>query len=96
MSCRFQESLIQGTIFSATKLPLATWMLGIYLSTQSKDGISSLNLGRSHGSSANAALRMKHKLQQVMKKCDDQYRLAGNILMENFFPISLTVDVSLT
>jgi len=84
-ACRFQASLIQGTIFSATKLPLTTWMLGIYLITQSKDGISSLNLARSLGISANAALRMKHKLQQTMKNRDDQYRLAGNILIDDAY-----------
>ena len=84
-ACRFQTSLIQGTIFSATKLPLTTWMLGIYLITQSKDGISSLNLARSLGISANAALRMKHKLQQVMKNRDDHYLLEGNILMDDAY-----------
>ena len=84
-ACRFQASLIQGTIFSATKLPLTTWMLGIYLITQSKDGISSLNLARSLGISAKAALRMKHKLQQVMKYRDDQYRLEGKILMDDAY-----------
>ena len=84
-ACRFQASLIQGTIFSATKLPLTTWMLGIYLITQSKDGISSLNLARSLGISANAALRMKHKLQQVMKNRDDRYLLEGSILMDDAY-----------
>ena len=33
--CRFQASLTQGTIFASTKLPLPTWMLAIYLVTQS-------------------------------------------------------------
>ncbi len=72
--CHFQASLIQGTIFAATKLPFTAWLLGIYLVTQSKDGISSLHLARTVGISANAALRMKHKLQQVMKDRDEFYR----------------------
>ena len=38
---------ISGTIFFvATKLPLRTWCLGIYLVTQSKNGISALELVR--------------------------------------------------
>ena len=69
--CHTQTSLIQGTIFASTKLPLRLWLIGIYLVTQAKDGISSLNLARTVGISANAALRMKHKLQQVMKNRDD-------------------------
>jgi transposase-like protein len=70
-ACKRQISLIAGTIFEAIKLQLTTWFLAIYLITQSKDGISSLNLARTLGISANAALRMKHKLQHVMKLCDD-------------------------
>ena len=33
-SCRFQASVIQGTIFASTNLPLRLWFLGIYLITQ--------------------------------------------------------------
>jgi hypothetical protein len=32
--CHHQQSLISGTIFSATKLPLTTWFLAIHLITQ--------------------------------------------------------------
>ena len=70
-NCHHQTSLTSGTIFDNTKLPLNIWFLGIYLITQSKDGISSLNLSRTIGISANAALRMKHKLQHVMKKREE-------------------------
>lgn len=47
--CRYQCSLIAGPLFSSTKLPLTTWFLAIYFITQSKDGISSLNLARTLG-----------------------------------------------
>ena len=83
--CRFQASLTQGTIFASTKLPLPTWMLAIYLVTQSKDGISSLNLARTIGVSAKAALRLKHKLEQVMKNQDDQLVLRGLLLMDDAY-----------
>ena len=83
--CRFQASLTQGTIFASTKLPLPTWMLAIYLVTQSKDGISSLNLARIIGVSAKAALRLKHKLQQVMKNRDDQLVLRGLLLIDDAY-----------
>jgi len=83
--CHYQTSVINETIFAATKLPLKTWFLGIYLITQSKDGISSLNMGRTLGISANAALRMKHKLQQAMKENDDNHQLDGLILMDDAY-----------
>ena len=83
--CRFQSTIIQGTIFSATKLPLKIWFLGIYFITQAKAGVSSLSLARTLGISANAALRMKHKLQQVMKERDDTQPLNGLVLIDDAY-----------
>jgi transposase-like protein len=84
-ACRRQTSVISGTIFASTKLPLSIWFLGIYLVTQSKDGISSLNLARSLGISANAALRMKHKLQHVMKTREDSKPLSGFLKIDDAY-----------
>ncbi len=84
-SCHRQTSVTSGTIFDATKLPLTTWLLGIYLLTQSKDGISSLNLARTLGISANAALRMKHKIQYVMKKRDENLPLSGYVQIDDVY-----------
>ena len=53
--------------------------------TQSKDGISSLNLARSIGVSANTALSIKHKIQQTMKERDDSQRLAKLILIDDAY-----------
>lgn len=83
--CRTQTSLISGTIFASTKLPLTIWFLAIYLITQSKDGISSLHLGRTLGISANSALRVKHKLQQTMKERDDSQPLTDLILLDDAY-----------
>jgi len=55
--------------------------MSTYLVTQAKDGISSLNLARSVGISANAALLMEHKLQQVMKNRDNYKALEGVFLI---------------
>ena len=38
--CHHQNSVIAGTIFQDTKLPLSVWFLGIYFVTQSKNAIS--------------------------------------------------------
>lgn len=83
--CRHQTSVISGTIFESTKLPLTKWFLGIFFVTHGKTGISSLNLSRTIGISANAALRMKHKLQQVMKERDDNRPLAGAIQVDDCY-----------
>ena len=53
--CHRQTSLIAGTIFEQTKLPLTTWFLAMHLITQSKVGISALSLMRQLGVSYNTA-----------------------------------------
>jgi len=83
--CNHQVSVISGTIFDSTKLPLTKWFLAIYFVTQSKDGISSLNLARTIGISANASLRLKHKLMQTMKNRDDSVPLSGIIQMDDSY-----------
>jgi transposase-like protein len=84
-SCRTQTSLISGTIFSSTKLPLTVWFLAIYLVSQSKEGISSLKLMRFLGVSQNAAMRIKHKLQMVMKQADDEKPLKEFIQVDDVY-----------
>ena len=48
-ACRHQTSLIAGTVFQGTKLPLTTWFLAIYFIGQAKTGVSSLALKRQLG-----------------------------------------------
>ena len=48
-ACRRQTSLTAGTIFAATKVPLRTWFRAIHHVTQTKQGISSIELGRRLG-----------------------------------------------
>src|SRR3954451_11419415 len=69
-TCRRQGSLIAGTIFHATKLPLTTWFAAIYQLTQSKNGLSSLELTRRLGVSHYTAWKIQHKLMQVMLERD--------------------------
>ncbi len=75
--CHRQSSLISGTVFASTKLPLRTWFLAMYLLTQTKNGISALELHRQLGVSYNTAWGMKHKLMQAMKERDDSQPLRG-------------------
>jgi transposase-like protein len=83
--CHHQTSLISGTIFEQTKLPLSTWFLAIYLITQSKTGLSALALKREIGVSYNTAWSMKHKIMQVMKERDDSKPLSGVIQLDDVY-----------
>jgi transposase-like protein len=65
-ACRRQTSLTAGTILQSTKVPLTLWFRAMYHLTQSKQGISSLELGRRLGVTQTTAWKLKHKLMQVM------------------------------
>lgn len=83
--CHRQTSVTSGTIFEGTKLPLVTWFLGIYLLTQSKNGVSALEMKRQLGVSYNAAWRLKQKLMQVMKERDDSQPLTGIVQLDDAY-----------
>ena len=83
--CRHQTSLIAGTIFQATKLPLRVWFLAIYLLTQSKNGVSSLELARHLGVAQYTAWGIKHKLMQVMLERENHKPLTGRIELDDAY-----------
>src|SRR5919199_1331012 len=64
--CKRQGGLTAGTVFQDTKLPLVTWFAAIYHLTQSKNGISSIELGRRLGVKQGTAWLIKHKLMRAM------------------------------
>lgn len=83
--CRRQTSLTAGTLFAGTKLPLTKWLLGIYLVTQSKNGISALEMSRQLGICYNSAWLMKHKLMQAMLEREQGRLLEGVIQMDDAY-----------
>lgn len=84
-SCHRQTSLIAGTILQATKLPLATWFLAMYLMAEAKTGISALALGRELGVSYPTAWLLHHKLMQAMAERDAGYLLAGDVQVDDAY-----------
>ena len=84
-SCHHQASVTAGTIFHRTKLPLRLWFLGIYHLTQSKNGVSALELSRRLGVQYNSAWLMKHKLMAVMGERDAGKKLAGRVEMDDAY-----------
>lgn len=83
--CRRQTSLTAGTVFAGTKLPLTKWLLAIYLLTQSKNGISALDLSRQLGVCYNSAWLMKHKLMQAMLEREQGRSLEGVVQLDDAY-----------
>jgi len=82
---RSQTSPIAGTIFASTKLPLRIWFRAMYHLTQSKQGISSVGLGRRLGVRQTMGWMLKHKLQQVMLERDACERLTGQVEIDDAY-----------
>lgn len=84
-ACRHQCSLIAGTIFESSKLPLPTWFLAMHLITQSKNNVSALELKRHLGVSWPTAWMMKHKIMQVMFEREESRQLTGRVEIDDAY-----------
>jgi len=84
-ACRHQWSVISGTIFEATKLPLRLWFLAMHLLTQSKNNVAALELMRHLGVSYRSAWLMKHKLMEVMYLRERPRRLTGRVEIDDAY-----------
>jgi hypothetical protein len=62
---------------------LKTWFYGIHLFTQTKNGISVMDLKRQLGIGCYVAWRVKHKLMQISKEQYDRRPLSGIIQMDD-------------
>ena len=84
--CKRQVGLTAGTMFHWTKLPLTTWFLAIYHLTQSKGGMSSVELARRLGTRQPTAWLLKHKLMATMAAREaEKPRLAGRVEVDDAY-----------
>jgi transposase-like protein len=84
--CKKQLRLTAGTVFQDTKLPLTTWFAVIYHLTQSKGGISSIELARRLGLRQPTAWLVKHKLMRAMAAREAlKPKLAGRVEIDDAY-----------
>ena len=79
--CKHQASLTACTVFEHSGLGLL-----VYLLTQSKNGISAMDLKRQLGVSYNSAWMLKHKLMQAMREREDSQPLRGLAELDDAYP----------
>lgn len=84
-ACRTQTSLTAGTLFASTKLDLAVWFRAMFHMTQTKQGISALELMRRIDVSYNTAWKIHHKLKQAMLERELVRPLEGRIEMDDAY-----------
>jgi len=64
--CRKQFSVIVGTVFSDSKIPLNKWLLAVHLMCASKKAISSHQIHRMLGVTYKSAWFMTHRIREAM------------------------------
>ena len=85
-SCRYQFSVLAGTIFQDTKLPLPTWFATVYLMCESKKGISANQVNRMMGGSYKTAWYLCHRIRAAMTSAkEDRPKLGGIIEVDETF-----------
>jgi transposase-like protein len=92
--CKRSYSVLVGTIFEATKLPITKWFFAIRLIINAKKGISSLQLARDLHVNKNTAWYLQKRIRQAMKDDDctlsaiieiDETYVGGSISNKNYF-----------
>src|SRR4051794_9358668 len=84
--CKRQVRLTAGAVFQDTKLPLVTWFAAIYHLTQSKGGVSAIELGRRLGVKQGTAWLMKHKLMRAMAAREaGKPKLSGRVEVDDAY-----------
>jgi transposase len=65
--CGYQISPTAGTIFHKSETPLRSWLFAMFLISNSKNGVSAMELQRQIGVTYKTAWRMAHQIRKLMQ-----------------------------
>jgi len=77
--CRKQFSVLIGTIFEDSRIPLSKWLLGIHLMCAGKNGVAAIELKRQLGIAERSAWFMAHRIRYAMAHENFDKPLEGTI-----------------
>lgn len=80
--CRKQFSVLTGTIFHGTKIPVRTWLLVIFEMCAAKNGVSVREVERKYELTAKTAWFMLHRIREAMKRDPLAGLLRGTIVAD--------------
>jgi len=83
--CRYQQSVIAGTIFQNTHMPLPMWFRAMWCVCSQKNGVSALGLQQALSfSSYNTAWLCLHKLRKAMVR-PGREKLSGHVEVDEAY-----------
>lgn len=81
-TCRKQFSVLTGTIFHGSKIPLRTWLLVLFEMASSKNGVSAREIERKYSLTPKSAWFMLQRIREAMKRGPLAGLLAGTIVAD--------------
>jgi transposase-like protein len=83
-SCRYQFSVMSGTIFHDSHLPLPKWFVAVFLLCESKKGMSACQIQRTLGMSYKTAWFLCHRIRKAMAEVNPA-PLGGTVEMDETY-----------
>ena len=83
-SCRYQLSVMCGTIFHDSHLPLPKWFAATYLMTESRKGISANQISRMMGISYKTSWYLCHRIRAAVAEVE-AHKLTGIVEVDETY-----------
>jgi transposase-like protein len=80
--CRKQFSVLTGTIFHGTKIPIRTWIMVVFEMCASKNGVAAREIERKYGLTPKSAWFMLHRIREAMKRDPLAGLLSGRVVAD--------------
>jgi transposase-like protein len=80
--CRKQFSVLTGTIFHGSKVPVRTWVFVVFEMASSKNGVSAREIERKYGLTPKTAWFMLHRIREAMKREPMAGLLSGRVVAD--------------
>jgi transposase-like protein len=80
--CRKQFTVLVGTIFHGSHIPVQTWLLVIFDMSSAKNGISAREVERKYGLTPKSAWFMLHRIREAMKRDPLASLLYGTVMAD--------------
>jgi transposase-like protein len=80
--CRKQFSVLTGTIFHGSKIPVRTWLMVVFEMCASKNGVAARELERKYDLTPKSAWFMLHRIREAMKREPLAGLLSGTVVAD--------------
>jgi transposase-like protein len=83
--CRKQFSVLTGTIFHGTKIPVRTWCFVVFEMASSKNGVAAKEIQRKYNLTAKSAWFMMYRIREAMKRDPMAGLLTGKVQIDETY-----------